>query len=76
MIKSGYAADGITMQTSAGKPKTKEERMGYVESNLGKDEKILARVTHSKAALASAIVTVCICLAIALGMGSEQFWPE
>ena len=42
--------------------------MGYVESNLGKDEKILARVTHSKAALVSAIVTVSICLAIALGL--------
>ena len=42
--------------------------MGYVESNLGRDEKILARVTHSKAALVSAIVAVSICLAVALGL--------
>lgn len=42
--------------------------MGYVESNLGRDEKILARVTHSKTALVSAIVAVSICLAVALGL--------
>ena len=42
--------------------------MGYVENNLGKDEKILARVTHSKAAMVSAIVAVSICLAIGLGL--------
>ena len=42
--------------------------MGYVESNLGKDEKILARITHSKAALISAIVAVGICLAVGLGL--------
>ncbi len=42
--------------------------MDYLESNLGKDEKILARVTHSKAALISAIFTVCICFAIGFGL--------
>lgn len=37
--------------------------MGYVERNLGKDEKILARVTHSKWGLASSIL-VCLLFVI------------
>ena len=42
--------------------------MGYVESNLGKDEKILARVTHSKAGLVSAFLVAVILLGITVGL--------
>ena len=39
--------------------------MGYVESNIGRDEKILARITHSKAGLVSAFLVAAIFLALA-----------
>ena len=39
--------------------------MGYVESNLGKDEKILARVTHSRAGIVSAFLVAVVFLALA-----------
>lgn len=42
--------------------------MGYVESNFGKDEKILARVTHSKAGLVSAFLVAVILLGITVGL--------
>ncbi len=42
--------------------------MGYVENNLGKDERILARVTHSKAALFSALIVATICFAVGLAL--------
>lgn len=44
--------------------------MGYLENNLGKDERVLARVTHSKAGLISAFLglTFCVALAVALGL--------
>ena len=43
--------------------------MGYVESNLGKDEKILARVTHSKAGLVSAFLVAVVLLGVTVGIG-------
>lgn len=42
--------------------------MGYVESNLGRDEKILARVTHSKTAIIGDFVLAIIAIGIAVGI--------
>ncbi len=52
--------------------------MSYVESNLGRDEKILARVTHSKAAIIGdfvlAIIVVGIAVGIYYGVGALGGW--
>ncbi len=42
--------------------------MDYIEQNIGKGERILARVTHSKAALATAFIAFAVCVAIAVGL--------
>ncbi len=38
--------------------------MGYVENNLGKDERILARVTHSKAAICGSVIKAVLVIGI------------
>ncbi len=43
--------------------------MGYIEQNIGKDEKILARITHSKAGLVPAFAVAAVLIAFAVAVG-------
>ena len=42
--------------------------MGYVENNLGKDERVFARVTHSKAAICGSVIRAALVIGITFAL--------